>query len=138
VVAFLVFGAGVASQAVTGALDPRRRFGIGLVGQALGVLVLAAGMQLPSLWLFLAGGVIAGAGSGLLFKTAVGTVAAAAEPAVRGEALAGLFLVGYAGLIGPVLGIGVATQFVSVTTAMLGFTVLLLVLLGGIAVLRRR
>lgn len=138
VVAFLVFGAGVTSQAVTGALDPRRRFTIGLVAQAAGVLVLAAGMQLPSLWLFLGGGVIAGAGSGLLFKTAVGTVAAAAEPAVRGEALAGLFLIGYAGLILPVLGIGVATQFVTVTTAMLGFTALLLVLLAGITVLRRR
>ncbi|MEV6847394.1 MFS transporter [Actinoplanes sp. NPDC051411] len=138
VVAFLVFGAGVTSQAVTGALDPRRRFGAGLVAQAAGVLVLAAGMQVPSLGLFLAGGVIAGAGSGLIFKTAVGTVAAAAEPAVRGEALAGLFLIGYVGLIGPVLGIGVATQFVTVTTAMLGFTGLLLVLLAGIAVLRRR
>jgi hypothetical protein len=138
VVAFLVFGAGVTSQAVTGALDPRRRFTLGLIAQAAGVLVLAAGMQVPSLGLFLAGGVIAGAGSGLLFKTAVGTVAAAAAPAVRGEALAGLFLIGYAGLIGPVLGIGIATQFVTVTTAMLGFTVLLLVLLDGIAVLRRR
>jgi hypothetical protein len=138
VVAFLVFGAGVTSQAVTGALDPRRRFGVGLVAQAAGVLVLAAGMQLPSLGLFLAGGVIAGAGSGLIFKTAVGTVAAAAAPAVRGEALAGLFLIGYVGLIGPVLGIGVATQLVTVTTAMLGFTGLLLVLLAGIAVLRRR
>jgi MFS family permease len=138
VVAFLVFGAGVTSQAVTGKLDPRRRFGIGLAAQAAGALVLAAGMQLPSLGLFLAGGVIAGAGSGLLFKTAVGTVAAAAEPAVRGEALAGLFLIGYVGLIGPVLGIGVATQFVAVTTAMLWFTGLLLVLLAGIAVLRHR
>jgi hypothetical protein len=68
----------------------------------------------------------------------VGTVAAAAGPAVRGEALAGLFLIGYVGLIGPVLGIGVATQFVAVTTAMLWFTGLLLVLLAGIAVLRRR
>jgi MFS transporter len=137
-VAFLVFGAGVASQAVTGKLDPRRRFGLGLVAQAAGVLVLAAGMQLPSLGLFLAGGMMAGAGSGLLFKTAVGRVAAAAEPAVRGEALAGLFLIGYLGLIGPVLGIGVATQFVTVTTAMLWFTALLLLLLAGIGVLQRR
>jgi MFS family permease len=137
-VAFLVFGAGVTSQAVTGRLDPRRRFGIGLVAQAAGVLVLAAGVQLSSLGLFLAGGVIAGAGSGLLFKTAVGTVAASAEPAVRGEALAGLFLIGYVGLIGPVLGIGVATQFVAVTTAMLWFTGLLLALLAGITVLRRQ
>jgi predicted MFS family arabinose efflux permease len=137
-VAFLVFGAGVVSQAVTGALDPRRRSGAGLAAQAIGVLVLAAGMHWPSLGLFLAGGMIAGAGSGLLFKTAVGQVAAAAEPSVRGEALAGLFLIGYLGLIGPVLGIGVATRFVPVTTAMLGFSALLLALLAGIVVLRRR
>jgi MFS family permease len=135
-VAFLVFGAGVISQAVTGGLTPRRRFGLGLAAQAAGVLVLAAGMTSASLWLFLAGGVIAGAGSGVLFKTAVGTVAAAAEPAVRGEALAGLFLIAYLGLIGPVLGLGIATRFVTATTAMLWFDGLLLVLLGGIAVLR--
>jgi MFS family permease len=116
----------------------RRRSAIGLVAQAGGVLVLAAGMQVTSLGLFLAGGVIAGAGSGLLFKAAVGTVAAAAAPAVRGEALAGLFLIGYLGLVGPVLGLGVATRFVAATTAVLWFSGLLLILLFLVAVLARK
>jgi MFS family permease len=137
-VAFLVFGAGVTAQAVTGGLSMRRRSAVGLIAQAGGVLVLAAGMQVTSLGLFLAGGVIAGAGSGLLFKSAVGTVAAAAAPAVRGEALAGLFLIGYLGLVGPVLGLGVATRFVAATTAVLWFSGLLLILLFLVAVLARK
>jgi hypothetical protein len=133
-VIFLVFGAGAAAQATTGALGARRRFALGLLAQAAGVLLVASGMQVASFGLFLAGGVIAGAGSGLLFKSAVGVIAAAAEPAVRGQSLAGLFLIAYLGLVGPVLGLGVATQFVAATTAMLWFTGLLLVLLISIAV----
>ena len=81
---------------------------------------------------------IAGAGSGLLFKAAVGTVAASAAPAVRGEALAGLFLIGYLGLVGPVLGLGVATRYVTATTAMFWFTALLLILLILVALLSRK
>jgi MFS family permease len=137
-VAFLVFGAGVTAQALTSGLSSRRRSGIGLVAQAGGVIVVAAGMQATSLGLFLAGGVIAGAGSGLLFKAAVGTVAASAAPAVRGEALAGLFLIGYLGLVGPVLGLGIATRSVTATTAMFWFTGLLLILLTLVALLSRK
>jgi MFS family permease len=135
VVVFLVFGAAAAAQAGSGRLNPARRFPTGLAAEAAGLVVLAAGMHLSSLALFLAGGAVAGAGAGLLFKSAVGEVAAMAEPAVRGEALAGLFLIGYLGLIGPALGLGVATQFVAATTAMLGFSAVLLVLLGATAVL---
>jgi predicted MFS family arabinose efflux permease len=137
-VVFLVFGAGATAQATTGAVSERRRFVLGLIAQAAGVLLVASGMQVASFGLFLAGGVLAGAGSGLLFKSAVGVIAAAAEPAVRGQSLAGLFLIAYLGLVGPALGLGVATQFVAATTAILWFTGLLLVLLISIAVLARR
>jgi predicted MFS family arabinose efflux permease len=135
VVVFLVFGAAAAAQAASGRLTPARRFPTGLAAEATGLLILATGMHLSSLPLFLAGGAIAGAGAGLLFKSAVGEVAAMAAPAVRGEALAGLFLIGYLGLIGPALGLGVATHFVAATTAMLGFSAVLLVLLGATAIL---
>jgi hypothetical protein len=58
-------------------------------------------------------------------------------PHQRGETLAGLFLFGYLGLILPVLGLGIATQFVAATTAMLWFAGLMLALLAGIALLHR-
>jgi MFS family permease len=137
VVVFLVFGAAAAAQAGSGLVSPAHRFVTGLAAEAAGLVVLGAGMHLSSLALFLAGGAVAGAGAGLLFKSAVGAVAAMAAPAVRGEALAGLFLVAYLGLIGPALGLGIATQFLSATTAMLWFSGILLALLGATAVADR-
>jgi hypothetical protein len=56
-----------------------------------------------------------------------------AEPQWRGEALAGLFLISYLGLVGPVLGLGIATRYVPATTAMLYFVGALLVLLAAVA-----
>jgi hypothetical protein len=100
--------------------------------------MLALGVQTASLAVFLAGGVAAGVGAGVLLKSAVGAVAAMAAPAQRGEALAGLFLISYLGLIVPVVGVGVATRYVPVTTAMLWFTGVLLVVLAGIPLLGRR
>ncbi|WP_433726337.1 MFS transporter [Actinoplanes sp. CA-051413] len=137
VVVFLVFGAAAATQAGSTLLSPAHRFTAGLAAEAAGLVVLGAGMHLSSLALFLLGGAVAGGGAGLLFKSAVGAVAAMAEPAVRGEALAGLFLIAYLGLIGPALGLGIATHFLPATTAMLWFSGVLLVLLGVTAVSSR-
>jgi hypothetical protein len=111
---------------------------VGLIGQAVGLVILAAGMELTNLPAFLIGGAVTGAGAGLLFKWAVGAVVAMAAPEVRGEALAGLFLIAYAGLVLSALGLGVATLSMTPTTAMLVFSVVILVLLAGVAVLRGR
>jgi uncharacterized membrane protein len=54
---------------------------------------------------------------------------------VRGEALAGLFLVAYFGMIVPAIGIGIATEYIAATTAMDWFTGILLALLAGLTVL---
>jgi len=78
---------------------------------------------------------VAGAGAGVLFKLAVGSVAAMAAPAVRGEALAGLFLIAYCGMIIPVVGMGIATEYVAATTAMAWFTGVLVAPLAVIAAL---
>jgi hypothetical protein len=136
-IVFLVFGAGATTQAATGRLPADRRFSAGLIAQAAGLLVLAAGLQTATLWVFLIGGAIAGAGAGILFKSAVGAVTAMAAQRERGEALAGLFLIGYLGLVGPVLGLGIATRYIPATTAMLWFTASLLALLSGTAALSR-
>ena len=60
-----------------------------------------------------------------------------AAPAVRGEALAGLFLIAYLGLVGPALGLGIATRHLPATTAMLWFSGILLTLLGTTAIADR-
>ena len=132
-ITFLVFAAGAGMQAAPG----RRRLTTGLAAEAAGLLVLSAGVQVASLWIFLAGGALAGAGAGVILKSAIGTVAGMAAAHERGESLAGLFLVGYLGLLGPVLGLGIATRYVAATTAMLWFTGSLLLLLAAIAVAHR-
>ena len=136
-IVFLVLGSAAATQAVSGRLTARQRFTGGLLAEAAGLLVLADGMHNASLALFLIGGAIAGGGAGLLFKAAVGAVASMAAPHVRGEALAGLFLIAYLGLIGPALGLGVATRYLPATTAVLWFSGLLLALLATIALVDR-
>jgi MFS family permease len=134
---FLVFGAAAASQTATGRMSPARRTVLGAAAMAAGLVMVAAGMAAADLALFLAGGAVAGGGAGVLFKAAVGTVAAAAAPEARGEAMAGLFLIAYVGMTVPVVGMGIATQFVPPVTAMEWFTGLLLLLLGTITTLAR-
>ena len=91
-----------------------------------GVLFVVAATWLPSLALFLAGGLVAGAGAGLLFKGGVVTVSGLAAPERRAEALVGFFLAGYIGISVPVLGLGVLEQWVEPKVALLAFAGLLL------------
>jgi hypothetical protein len=55
----------------------------------------------------------------------VATVISVTPPQARGEGLAGLFLGAYVGLAIPVVGLGVATLWVSPQVAVLGFAVAL-------------
>jgi MFS family permease len=134
-VVFAVFGAAALAQTATSRLAPGRRFSLGLPAEAAGMIVLAAGMREANLAAFLIGGALAGAGAGMLFKSALGTVAAMAADGVRGEALAGLFLIAYAGLSLPTVGLGLATRYTGATTATLWFTGVLLMLLAATAAL---
>ncbi len=137
-VVFTVFGGAALAQTVTGGLPPAARRAVGLGGQAIGVLLVVAGMVATSFPLFLLGGAIAGVGAGVQFKASVGAVASMAAPARRGEALAGLFFIAYLGMSVPSLSIGFATRFLAPTTVMTWFAAALLVLLGGVAVLSGR
>ncbi|MBM0277314.1 MFS transporter [Micromonospora tarensis] len=137
-IVFAVFGGAAVAQTLTNRLTAPAKVRLGLLAQVVGVPTLLVGMHTANLSAFLVGGVVAGIGAGVLLKAAIGTVAAMAAPARRGEALAGLFLIGYLGLSLPALGIGIATRAVSTATAMDWFTGLLLVMLAGVAVLFRR
>jgi hypothetical protein len=132
VVAMLVFGAAALAQASTHRVDTDRQLAGGMAVMAVGLLPVTAGIWLANLALFLAGGVIAGAGVGALFKGAVSTAVAVAEPGRRGETLAGLFLAAYLGLAVPILGLGVATEYVSTRVALLGFVGVLLAIVAAV------
>jgi len=64
---------------------------------------------------------------------AVATVIGIAPEQARGEALAGLFLAAYLGLAAPVIGLGIATQYLSTRDALLIFAAALLVALAAVS-----
>jgi MFS family permease len=126
-VAFVAFAGGALAQIALS------RGGIALtlrVGQLLlvpGLALFAGGMWLPSLTMFIVGGVVTGAGGGLVFRGALAAAVSTAPPESRAEVLAGYFLGAYVGLSVPVVGLGIATQYVSARAVMLVFVVLVAV-----------
>ena len=137
-----VFTAAVIAQLTTTSRGPRVQLAGGLAAELLGLalVVTAVWLPSPSLDLFLLGGVVVGAGGGLLFGGALGTVASLADDEHRAEALAGLFLGGYLGISVPVIGLGVLTQELSPRSSLLVFAALMAVVLvaAAPALLRRR
>jgi MFS family permease len=121
--ACLVFGAAAVVQVAAPWQRSRELLirAIPAVILGLALMSLAVWLAHPSLPVFLAGVLAAGSGCGLLFKGAVATVSAIATPEQRAEALAGLFLAGYLGLAGPVIGLGLLTQIASTKLSLLLF-----------------
>ena len=125
--AFAVFGASAAAQIVFNRTSRRAQAGLGLAALLAGLAMVTAAAWLPSFWLLVAGGIVAGAGAGAAFRGMVATVISITPAHMRGEGLAGLFLGAYIGLAIPVVGLGVATLWVSMQVAVLGFAVALAV-----------
>jgi MFS family permease len=130
VVTFVVFVAGATSQVVFVRLARQQQLRLGLASMSVGLVGIAVGGLIPSLWLFVIGGVVAGAGVGLVFRGAVATAASLADPGSRGEVLAALFLIAYAGLALPVLAIGVGIAVLPEQVALLVFAAIILVLVN--------
>ena len=107
---------------------------LGMTLMVIGTVGYASSLSAASPVLFVVGGIIAGAGAGVLFKQALGLGASLAHPGLRGEALAGLLLVGYLGLALAPVGIGVVTLVLPLTAALVIFSaaVVAVVLIGGV------
>ena len=105
-----------------------------------GLTLFTVGMWLPSLPVFVIGGIVTGAGGGLVFRGSLVAAASTAPPGSRAEVLAGFFLGGYMGLSAPVIALGVATEYVAARDVMLVFVVLAAIAIaaGTRAVLRHQ
>jgi MFS family permease len=128
---FLVFAAAAVAQIAAADAAPGRVLRTGLSLMVVGPLLLVAAVWIPSLPVFLAGGMVSGVGAGLIVKGSLGTAALLAAPEQRAEALAGIFLAGYIGLAVPVVGLGLLTQELA---ADLSLTIFAAVLIAGVAV----
>jgi MFS family permease len=126
-VSFAVFATAALTQTLTASRTTHQLLAAAIptLLAGLGLLTIALWLPSPSFGVFLAGDVVVGAGSGLMFKGAIGTVAEISSPEHRAEALAGLFLACYLGLAGPVIGLGVLTEVASTRVSLLVFAALL-------------
>ncbi|MBB2940574.1 hypothetical protein FB565_000278 [Actinoplanes lutulentus] len=132
-VAFSVFAAGVVSTIALARFPLAVQLRAAVAVLVAGLALLIAGIWMASFAFFLIGGLLTGAGAGAAFKGSVTTAASLAAPQARGEALAGLFLIGYLGLAVPVLGLGLAAQHLDTRTSVLIFATSLLLLLSAAA-----
>jgi MFS family permease len=131
--AFLVFGSGALSQSLLARVDARRLSAAGLTLLPVGLVVVTAATWVPSLAAFLVGGVLAGAGAGLLVKGGIDTVLDIAPPELRAEVLAAFFLASYLGLSAPIVGLGLATQYISARVSLIGFAGVMVLALAAAA-----
>ncbi len=139
VAVFAIFASAAVGQLVLASARLRTQLTIAIVACAVGLTLVAAGAVLPQIALFLGGGVVAGLGVGVLFRGAIATALAIAEPGHAGETLALLFLIAYAGPVIPVLAVGVALAFAPPVAVLLVFAVLVLAatVTAGSIMLRR-
>ncbi len=119
----LNFGAGVLVQTTTTHWPASRLIAAGLAPTIIGLMVLVASAWTSpaSLALFLIGGAVVGAGGGAILRGSLTVVIGTAGAADRASALATFFTAAYVGLALPVLGLGIALQFLSPRVTLLIF-----------------
>lgn len=123
-VAFAAFASGALAQIAFMRLDTARTLRLSFPTLVVGLALLTGGMWWPSLAMFIVGGVVTGAGGGLVFRGALMTAGATAPTESRAAVLAGFFLGAYVGLSVPVIGLGVATTYEPARDVMLVFVVI--------------
>jgi MFS family permease len=138
-VAFVAFAGGAAAQIVHAHVANEIVLRRAVPTIVVGLVLLAGGMWIPNLALFVIGGFVVGAGGGLVFKGALVTAASTAPIDSRAEVLAGFFLGAYVGLSIPVIALGITTTYLPARDAMLGFEVIVALTIASSvrAVLRR-
>jgi MFS family permease len=128
-VAFSAFAAGALAQLAFGRLSNVRMLRLSVPVLLTGLGLFTAGMWIPSLAVFVIGGIVTGAGGGLVFRGALVAAGSTAPATSRAEVLAGFFLGAYIGLSVPVIGLGIATTYAPARNVMIVFVALV-----GIAV----
>lgn len=138
-VVFLLFASATAVQLVLrGRMESHRAMGSGMVLLVAGLVLLLIAMSIPSFVWFLIGTVCCGVGVGLSFMGSLAQVNGLSPPDHRGEVLSSYFAVAYVGLTVPVIGLGVASDYVGAFVATLAFAVVVGVLALIVAALNAR
>jgi MFS family permease len=124
-VVFLLLAVGTVTQVALSRFSRRRVILAGLILLVAALALIVAALAAAAMPLFLAGTVAGGGATGAIFLGSVGTANRLAPADRRGQTLSAFFVACYAGLIIPVVGVGVLAGFTGTFAAVLTFSVLL-------------
>jgi MFS family permease len=124
-VVFGLLAVGTVTQLLLARFASRRvvMAGLGLFLAALALIVAA--LSQADMALFLAGTVVGGVAVGAVFLGSLATANRLAPPGQRGQVISTYFVACYTGLIIPVVGVGVASEFIGDFPAVLALSILL-------------
>jgi MFS family permease len=120
-VVFVLFLAAAVSQLALRDLPSRTAMLGGLALLVAGLALVEVALAGGSLAAFLAAAAVGGFGSGLAFMGSLATINRVSPGDRRGEVLSAFYTVAYAGLIIPVIGIGLLTERTTTLRATTGF-----------------
>jgi len=124
-VVFLLFAVGTVTQVTLSRFNSRRVVLAGLSVFLVALALIVAALAESAMALFLAGTVAGGVASGAIFLGSLATASRLAPAGRRGQSLSAFFVACYAGLIIPVVGVGVLSGFTGTFPATATFSVLL-------------
>jgi MFS family permease len=124
-VVFLLLAVGAVTQVALSRVNSRRvaLAGLGLFLAALALIVAA--LSQANMALFLTGTVAGGVAVGAVFLGCLATANRLAPPGQRGQVISAFFVACYIGLTIPVIGVGVASEFISDFAAVLALSIVL-------------
>jgi MFS family permease len=124
-VVFLLLAVGTVTQVALSRLRSRRVVLAGLVLFLVALALIVAALAESAMALFLAGTVVGGVAVGAIFMGSLATANRLAPADRRSHSLSAFFMACYAGLIIPVVGVGVLAEFTGTFPAVLTFSGLL-------------
>ncbi|MER5602483.1 MFS transporter [Streptomyces sp. NPDC002265] len=135
----LAFFASTAGQLAAGRVGVGRSLPLGCAGLLTGLVLLAGALRWDLLALVVLSALVGGCGQGLAFRGALSAVAEASPADRRASVVSTLFVVAYAGISVPVIGVGVLSGPIGLEGAGLVFIVCMaaLVSTAGVYLFRR-
>ncbi|MEV5333761.1 MFS transporter [Streptomyces werraensis] len=115
------FFASIAGQTAVGRVGVSRSLPLGCAGLLAGLALLAGALHWDSLALVVPSALVGGVGQGLAFRGALTAVSRASPPDRRAAVISALFVVAYAGISVPVIGVGLLTEPLGLENAGLVF-----------------
>ncbi|WP_326769725.1 MFS transporter [Streptomyces sp. NBC_01591] len=130
-VVFSVFLASTVGQSLTQRIGARLALPVGCAVLVAGLLLVASSLIAESMLLLVLGALCGGTGQGLAFRAALTLVSGAAPAQHRGGTISAFFVVAYAGISVPVVGVGAMATWLGLRQAGLIFAGCVMLLAAG-------